>query len=123
MAPCRSICRPRTSSTSACPPTWPTCSPSTGSNRHELVLEVTETTTAKDVVAAHKVLSGLAELGCRIAMDDFGSGYATMESLRAGSPVNEIKIDRGFIRTSPPPSVTIGWRQPSSRSPTPGTAR
>lgn len=63
----------------------------------ELVLEVTETTTAKDVIAADKVLNELATLGCTIAMDDFGSGYATMESMRSGSPIHEIKIDRGFI--------------------------
>lgn len=63
----------------------------------ELVLEVTETTTAKDVLAADKVLKTLADLGCHIAMDDFGSGYATMESMRQDSPISEIKIDRGFI--------------------------
>lgn len=69
----------------------------TGVKPSEVVLEVTETTTAKDVLAADRVLRELSGLGCAIAMDDFGSGYATMESLRSGSPINEIKIDRGFI--------------------------
>jgi EAL domain-containing protein (putative c-di-GMP-specific phosphodiesterase class I) len=68
-----------------------------GVSPEELVLEVTETTTPKDVIAADKVLNDLSDLGCHIAMDDFGSGYATMESLRNGSPIDEIKIDKGFI--------------------------
>lgn len=67
-------------------------------NPSELVLEVTETTTATDLIAAERVLTDLADLGCRIAMDDFGTGYATMDSLRAGSRVGEIKMDRGFVK-------------------------
>lgn len=64
---------------------------------HELVLEVTETAAANDMAAAQRVLTNLTALGCKIAMDDFGTGYATLDTLRQGAPVTEIKMDRGFV--------------------------
>jgi diguanylate cyclase (GGDEF)-like protein len=65
---------------------------------HELVLEVTETAAAGDAEAAGKVLANLARLGCKVAMDDFGTGYATLDTLRSGAPIREIKMDRGFVK-------------------------
>lgn len=64
---------------------------------HELVLEVTETAAAADMAAAQRVLQNLTALGCKIAMDDFGTGYATLDTLRSGAPITEIKMDRGFV--------------------------
>lgn len=65
---------------------------------YELVLEVTETAAANDAEAARKVLTNLARLGCKIAMDDFGTGYATLDTMRSGAPITEIKMDRGFVK-------------------------
>lgn len=64
---------------------------------HELVLEVTETAAAADMAAAQRVLMNLTALGCKVAMDDFGTGYATLDTLRQGAPITEIKMDRGFV--------------------------
>lgn len=65
---------------------------------HELVLEVTETAHANDVEQARKVMLNLSRLGCKVAMDDFGTGYATLDTLRSGAPIGEIKMDRGFVK-------------------------
>ena len=60
-----------------------------------LTIEITETT---NLEKWHKFqgLSGLREAGCRISIDDFGSGYSSLARLRA-LPADEIKIDRGFV--------------------------
>ena len=65
----------------------------------ELVLEVTETASPYDQHATEQVLAELRGLGCHLAMDDFGSGYATFESIHGDRvPISEIKIDRAFVR-------------------------
>lgn len=61
-----------------------------------LVLEITETARIRDLAQARAVLSALKTLGAQISMDDFGSGAANFETLRA-LPFDEIKIDRQFI--------------------------
>ena len=40
--------------------------------------------------------AGLKALGVKIAMDDFGTGYASLSSLQS-FPFDKIKIDRTFI--------------------------
>src|SRR5690606_435567 len=43
---------------------------------------------------------GMRSLGCRIAMDDFGVGFASMRRLLALSP-DIVKIDSLFVRRAP----------------------
>jgi hypothetical protein len=50
-----------------------------------------------DLQSAVDTLSALARLGCRIAIDDFGIGYATLDYLRRFSMADVIKIDRSFV--------------------------
>lgn len=62
-----------------------------------LVVEVLETVVAaspEDVVTRN--VNGLARLGCRIDLDDFGTGHASISSIRRFS-VQRIKIDRSFV--------------------------
>ena len=61
-----------------------------------LVVEVTETVLTNDVAGMAMRLGGLKALGVRIAIDDFGSGYASYSYLHQ-LPVDELKIDRVFI--------------------------
>ena len=61
-----------------------------------LELEITETVPLPDGAQALSVLHRLHDLGVRIALDDFGAGYASLGSLRA-FPFDRIKIDQSFV--------------------------
>ena len=63
-----------------------------------LELEVTEAVFADD--EARQALRQLVALGVRVALDDFGSGYSSLNYLRQ-YPVDAIKIDRSFISEVP----------------------
>jgi diguanylate cyclase (GGDEF)-like protein len=62
-----------------------------------LELEITESIFLQDSEANLAVLNQLGELGVRISMDDFGTGYCSLSYLRS-FPFNKIKIDKSFIR-------------------------
>jgi diguanylate cyclase (GGDEF)-like protein len=68
----------------------------TGLAPERLELEITEGVLIDDPTRALSVLSGLKRLGARIAMDDFGKGYASLSSLQS-FPFDKIKIDRAFV--------------------------
>ena len=59
--------------------------------------EITESMAVLDTEAALANLDKLASLGCRIAIDDFGIGHASLDYLRRFSMASAIKIDRSFI--------------------------
>jgi len=61
-----------------------------------LTLEVTETELLADLGEASAVLTKLGELGVRVAVDDYGTGYSSLAYLHR-LPVTELKIDRSFI--------------------------
>jgi EAL domain-containing protein (putative c-di-GMP-specific phosphodiesterase class I) len=62
-----------------------------------LELEITESIFLQDSEANLTILNQLGELGVRISMDDFGTGYCSLSYLRS-FPFNKIKIDKSFIR-------------------------
>ncbi len=61
-----------------------------------LVLEVTETVLMADPVAAARALGNIRDLGVRVALDDFGSGYSSLSHLRR-FPIDIVKIDKSFV--------------------------
>ncbi|WP_226572305.1 sensor domain-containing phosphodiesterase [Mangrovibacter yixingensis] len=63
----------------------------------QLVLEVTETDELSNVEQARQNLAGLQSLGCSVAIDDFGSGYASYARLKKMN-ADILKIDGSFIR-------------------------
>ena len=65
-------------------------------NPSDLILELTETIFIEDSNRTMRVLSDLKKLGCRLALDDFGSGYSSLSYL-ARLSLDIVKIDRGFI--------------------------
>ncbi|WP_320731339.1 EAL domain-containing protein, partial [Enterobacter sp. 148H3] len=63
-----------------------------------LVLEITERSLVEDMVLAAEKLSTLREKGCKVAVDDFGTGYCSLGLLQS-LPVDYLKIDKSFIDT------------------------
>jgi diguanylate cyclase (GGDEF)-like protein len=68
----------------------------TGVAPHRLTIEVTETVLLDDLAVAADHLQELRDLGIRVAVDDFGTGYTSLAHLRR-LPMDEIKIDRSFV--------------------------
>ncbi|WP_438764476.1 EAL domain-containing protein [Kushneria sp. TE3] len=62
-----------------------------------LIFEITETALMNHLDLAREVIDALREAGCRVALDDFGSGLSSFSYLR-NFVVDIIKIDGGFIR-------------------------
>jgi len=60
-------------------------------------LELTETGLVKDFDAATEALRLLRRAGFKIAIDDFGSGYSSLEQFKR-LPVDSVKIDKYFIQ-------------------------
>jgi predicted signal transduction protein with EAL and GGDEF domain len=61
-----------------------------------LVLEVTETVLMADPMVAATALGHMRDLGVRVALDDFGSGYSSLSHLRR-FPIDIVKIDKSFV--------------------------
>jgi len=68
----------------------------TGLAAGRLELEITEGVIFDEPARALSTLRKLKALGVKIAMDDFGSGYASMSSLQS-FPFDKIKIDQSFV--------------------------
>jgi diguanylate cyclase (GGDEF)-like protein len=62
-----------------------------------LEFEITESTILKSEKNVIATIEGLKNLGVKIAIDDYGTGYASLESMCKFKP-NTIKIDQTFIR-------------------------
>jgi len=70
-------------------------------NRHRiapesLTLEVTESSIMHDVENSLAVIAALRQLGCRVSIDDFGTGHSALAQLKR-LPVDELKIDKSFV--------------------------
>ncbi|MDP3584057.1 MAG: EAL domain-containing protein [Thiobacillus sp.] len=63
----------------------------------KLIIEVTETAAIDNMDVAVRSLRKLRALGCRIALDDFGSGYSSYSYVRS-LPLDYLKIDGTYIR-------------------------
>lgn len=68
----------------------------TGLAPERLELEVTESAIIGDRQRALHILRQLKAMGITIAIDDFGIGYSSLETLRA-FPFDKIKVDRSFV--------------------------
>jgi EAL domain-containing protein (putative c-di-GMP-specific phosphodiesterase class I) len=63
---------------------------------HLLELEITESVIMADPMRARGVVTRLREMGVKVAIDDFGSGYSSLGYLKS-LPVNDLKIDKSFV--------------------------
>jgi EAL domain-containing protein (putative c-di-GMP-specific phosphodiesterase class I) len=67
-----------------------------GINPADLVFEVVETEKISDVDHLKKVLNTYKKRGMKVALDDVGAGFSTLEMLEALQP-DYLKIDRSYI--------------------------
>jgi diguanylate cyclase (GGDEF)-like protein len=72
----------------------------TGMPPDRLELEITETAFIEDFEQSLEKLEQIRLLGVKVAVDDFGTGYASLKYLKQ-LPADIIKIDRLFIKDLP----------------------
>jgi len=72
----------------------------TGGNRDltsRLLIEITETMAIEDIDETAAFVDGLKEIGCQVALDDFGAGFTSFRNLKSLS-VDMIKLDGSFAK-------------------------
>ena len=62
-----------------------------------LIVEITETAAIQDLQDARGFVTRIKNLGCRIAIDDFGAGHTSFRNLRKLG-VDIVKIDGAFVQ-------------------------
>lgn len=65
-----------------------------------LKLEITESLLLGDEKENIEKLAKLKELGVKLSLDDFGSGYSSLSYIRY-LPIDELKVDKSFIQDVP----------------------
>ncbi|MFQ5625486.1 MAG: EAL domain-containing protein, partial [Methyloligellaceae bacterium] len=65
-----------------------------------MMIEITETAAITDIEESISFVKSLKELGCRVAIDDFGAGYSSFQKLRQ-LDFDLLKIDGSFVRDLP----------------------
>jgi EAL domain-containing protein (putative c-di-GMP-specific phosphodiesterase class I) len=62
-----------------------------------LVVELTETAALNDFEEGTRFISDLRQMGCKVAIDDFGAGFTSFRNLKM-LRVDIVKIDGAFVR-------------------------
>jgi diguanylate cyclase (GGDEF)-like protein len=62
-----------------------------------IIVEITESAAIQDVDDTRGFVTRVKDLGCRIAIDDFGAGYTSFRNLRKLG-VDMVKIDGAFVQ-------------------------
>lgn len=62
-----------------------------------LIVEITESAAMQDIEQSMRVLKTLTDMGCRIALDDFGVGQTAFSQLKDLN-LDIVKIDKSFVR-------------------------
>jgi len=70
-----------------------------GLTSRELLLEITESAYTEDAAQIIEKVTQLRDLGFQIEMDDFGSGYSSLNMLTT-LPIDALKLDMQFIRNA-----------------------
>ena len=70
---------------------------SSGLSGEFFTFELTETAAIFDIEQANRVFTNLKKLGCKVALDDVGSGFNSFYNLRQ-IPVDIVKIDGSYVK-------------------------
>ncbi len=62
-----------------------------------LIVEITETAALEDFDVSARFVAQIRELGCKVALDDFGSGFTSFRHLKSLT-VDVVKIDGAFVK-------------------------
>ena len=71
-----------------------------GTDPGNVTFEISESSAGTDLDAAQKLAIQLTEIGCALAVDDFGVGYASLQFVK-NLPAQIIKVGREFVRDLP----------------------
>ncbi len=61
-----------------------------------LIVEITESHAAESLEEARRFIDGVKDIGCQVALDDFGAGFTSFRNLK-GLPFDIIKVDGQFV--------------------------
>lgn len=64
----------------------------------EVEIEITESVLMEDSAKIVERLESIRELGCKISLDDFGTGFSSLSYLK-NLPMHTVKIDKSFMDT------------------------
>ena len=64
---------------------------------NRMIIEITETAALDDLDQSINFVDTLKEMGCRVAIDDFGAGYTSFKNLKLLN-VDMVKIDGAFVK-------------------------
>ena len=73
-----------------------TCLQHYGVRASDIEVEITESCLVEPVGVATRVLSQLQQMGVRIGLDDFGTGFSSLSQIRS-LPIDTIKLDKSFV--------------------------
>lgn len=68
-----------------------------GSVAERIIVEITETVALQDIEETANFVAQVRDLGCKVALDDFGAGYTSFRHLKSLA-VDTVKIDGAFVR-------------------------
>ncbi len=69
-----------------------------------ITLEITESAAVANLAQARAQIQQLRSLGIAVGLDDFGTGFSSLNMLRS-LPLQSVKIDRGLIEPLPAPDA------------------